>query len=107
VIRVIRSFLEQGSGSKLGEVGVTRMQDESDEMQRLRWQCRRGMLELDLLLERFLEAGYPELSDREKAVFTSLLDYQDQDIQEWVMGQAEPADEDMRLVVARLRQVRW
>jgi len=82
-------------------------QDESVEMQRLRWQCRRGMLELDLLLERFLEVGYPKLSEGEKAVFTSLLDYQDQDLHEWVMGQAEPEDEDMRRLVARLRQIRW
>jgi len=65
------------------------------------------MLELDLLLERFLEVGYPKLSEREKAVFTSLLDYQDQDIHEWVMGQAEPADEDMRRMIARLRKIRW
>jgi len=65
------------------------------------------MLELDLLLERFLEIGYPHLSEREKAVFASLLDFQDQEIQGWVMGRAEPSDADMRQVVARLRQIRW
>ena len=81
--------------------------DASEEIQRLRWQCRRGMLELDLLLERFLEVGYGQLNERERGVFTRLLGFQDQVIQEWVMGRVEPQEADMQEMVARLRKVRW
>jgi antitoxin CptB len=81
--------------------------DEPAELQRLRWQCRRGMLELDVLLDRFLEVGYGQLSDGERAVFSRLLDCQDQLIHDWVMGKLEPAEDDLKRVVAKLRQTRW
>ncbi|MEA3638450.1 MAG: succinate dehydrogenase assembly factor 2 [Lamprobacter sp.] len=61
-------------------------------MQRLRWQCRRGMLELDLLLNQFLEQGYAELDPAGRADFERLLGYQDQILQDWLIGQAVPAD---------------
>jgi antitoxin CptB len=81
--------------------------DGPTELQRLRWQCRRGMLELDVLLDRFLEVGYGQLSDGERAAFSRLLDCEDQLIHDWVMGKSEPAEDDLKRVVARLRQTRW
>ena len=45
--------------------------------EQLRWQCRRGMLELDLLFSRFLDIGYADLTDDERADFVRLLGYQD------------------------------
>jgi antitoxin CptB len=83
------------------------VKDEAAEMQRLRWQCRRGMLELDFVLERFLETSYGGLNGREQATFARLLDYQDQDLHDWVMGRAAPVDGDLRRMVAKLRAVRW
>jgi antitoxin CptB len=81
--------------------------DEPAELQRLRWQCRRGMLELDVLLDRFLEVGYGLLSDGERAAFSRLLDCEDQLIYDSVMGKSEPVEDDLKRVVARLRQTRW
>jgi antitoxin CptB len=81
--------------------------DESAELQRLRWQCRRGMLELDVLLDRFLEVGYGLLSDGERAAFSRLLECEDQLIHDWIMGKSEPAEGDLEQVVARLRLTRW
>ena len=54
--------------------------------QRLRWQCRRGMLELDLLLQSFLENKYYELDDLEQQDFNRLLDIPDQELLELLMG---------------------
>ncbi|MGR8979735.1 MAG: FAD assembly factor SdhE [Gammaproteobacteria bacterium] len=47
------------------------------ELDRLRWQCRRGALELDLLLERYLDTAYEQADDDEKARFADLLYWED------------------------------
>ena len=73
------------------------------EIERLRWQCRRGMLELDLLLNRFLEIAYASLSTQQRIEFVRLLGYQDQIIYDWLMGQAGPADPALRDLVARIQ----
>ena len=44
------------------------------------------MLEVDLLLNQFLDAGYGDLTDAQKAVFVKLLEYPDQILLEWLMG---------------------
>lgn len=62
------------------------------EVRRLRWQCRRGMLELDHLLLRFLDLGYTDLDTRRRGEFTALLRQQDQDLSDWFMGRSEPED---------------
>lgn len=45
---------------------------------RLRWRCRRGMLELDILLNEFLDKQYTELSIEQKNIFDQVLEYPDQ-----------------------------
>lgn len=75
----------------------------SAQAARLRWQCRRGMLELDLLLNRFLETGFAVLDDAGRADFVRLLGYQDQIIYDWLMGQAVPADAALRRLVGQIR----
>ncbi len=51
-----------------------------EKLQRLRWQCRRGMLELDLVLLAFLEKDYLNLSAADQKLFERLLTYSDQDL---------------------------
>lgn len=63
-----------------------------EEVRRLRWQCRRGMLELDHLLLRFLDLGYADLDTRRRGEFAALLSQQDQDLSDWFMGRSEPED---------------
>lgn len=63
-----------------------------EEIRRLRWQCRRGMLELDYLLLRFLDLGYPALDPVGRGEFAALLRQQDQDLSDWFMGRRAPAD---------------
>jgi antitoxin CptB len=48
-----------------------------DELARLKWQCRRGTKELDFLLNRYLETGYLEADQQERALFVGLLGIED------------------------------
>ncbi|MBK1716823.1 succinate dehydrogenase assembly factor 2 [Thiocystis violacea] len=79
--------------------------DDEQEIRRLRWQCRRGMLELDHLLDRFLDLGYADLTTAERIGFVALLGEQDQRLSDWFMARAEPPDPGMRALVARILEV--
>jgi antitoxin CptB len=70
---------------------------------RLRWRCRRGMLELDLALGNFLAGRYATLTDADKAAFERLLTAPDADLLNYLQGQAEPADQELSRIVAKIR----
>ncbi len=74
-------------------------QDES----RLRWQCRRGMLELDLMLQAFVDKCYDGLSLREKKAFHQLLNCQDQILLDYLLGQDVPNNKDVAYVAQQIR----
>ena len=63
-----------------------------NELARLRWRCRRGTREMDLLLESFLDQCYPDLSTDQQQAFARLLDESDLDILGWVTGKKQPPD---------------
>ena len=58
---------------------------ESISFKRLKMQCRRGMLELDVLLEPFLADVYLTLDEEDKQRFSNLLTCEDQDLFPWFM----------------------
>lgn len=70
--------------------------------ERLKWKCRRGLLELDLVLERFLK-GNAVLEEDELGSLDALLDLPDNDLWEVVSGRSEAFDPRLRDIVARLR----
>lgn len=70
---------------------------------RLKWACRRGMLELDVLLGNFLENGFPALSHDEKLLFARLLENPDPELFAWLMGAEQPQDKDMQLIIGKMR----
>jgi antitoxin CptB len=72
-------------------------------IERLRWQCRRGMLELDVLLEAFLEQHYTELSPRQQQRFIQLLSLPDPVIHAWCIGGEPPDDEAFEEIIAAIR----
>ena len=72
------------------------------EFDRIRWRCRRGLLELDLVLERFLEHRFDALDAGERRLFDELLDVPDNDLLDMALGRAEPAPR-YRAVVELLR----
>jgi succinate dehydrogenase flavin-adding protein (antitoxin of CptAB toxin-antitoxin module) len=74
---------------------------------RLRWRMmRRGLLELDLVFERFLERDFATLDDGQRADLDRLLDYEDTDLWAVVSGREKCADPSLALLVQRLRAVR-
>ncbi len=54
-----------------------------NDTDRIRWRCRRGMLELDIVLQRFLEKHYAQLSESQRKEFETLLALPDYDL--WAM----------------------
>lgn len=72
-------------------------------LQRLRWRCRRGMRELDVLLNRWLDREWAAASDGERAVFLRLLDCEDDRLWHWFMGHDSAADADLDILVQRIR----
>ena len=75
-----------------------------NDASRLRWRCRRGTREMDLLLQRFLDAVYPALPEAEQRVFERLLDETDPDLLDWITGRQPVAEPDYEPLIARLRQ---
>jgi len=73
------------------------------EMNRLRWRCRRGLLENDLVLERFLAAHASLLAGDRLSAFERLLDYADDELWSIVSGRSECRDPALSEVVGLLR----
>lgn len=75
----------------------------TNDLARLRWQCRRGMLELDLLLETFVNHQYSELDARLQAAFRQVLAYPDQLLFDYFFGARLPMDKDVADVIEKIR----
>ena len=75
------------------------------EMNRLRWRCRRGMLENDLILARFLDARGDALSDGELAALDQLLELSDNELWDLLSGRQEPEDSAVKPLVEALRAI--
>jgi antitoxin CptB len=72
-------------------------------LDRLKWRSRRGLLELDLVFERFWKRTGDRLDDAQAAVLERLLQLPDNDLLDLVMGRAQAADEELRGMVHKLR----
>lgn len=73
------------------------------ERARLAWHCRRGMLELDLILQRFLAKHLDLMSNHEIEAFNKLLSCTDPELFAWLMGHDEPQDEELKKIVSIIR----
>ena len=67
------------------------MTDAADP--RLRWRCRRGMKELDVLLARWLEHCWPQADEGRRRDFAWLLEQPDPDLADWLIGGERPGDD--------------
>ena len=63
-------------------------------LERVRWRARRGLLELDIVLGRFIEAHYGQLDDAEKQAFETLLDMPDNPLWDMITQRAERGVEE-------------
>ncbi len=77
----------------------------SEELRRLRWQCRRGTRELDALLLRYLDRLYPTASQAQRAVFERLLSVQDPQLADWFYGRAKSPDAELQAMVDSILDV--
>lgn len=73
------------------------------ERSRLLWRCRRGLRELDLILQKFLAQHYADLSLEDKQLFDEFLDHSDDDLLSWLIGRSQPSNTAMARLVAQIR----
>ncbi len=76
---------------------------EPMKIARVRWACRRGMLELDVLFQPFVESQYEQLSTKDKNAFVRLLEGEDPELFAWFMGHEQCPDPELAEMVIRVR----
>ena len=75
------------------------------ELNRLRWRCRRGMLENDLILTRFLDRRGEGISDQEVVALDQLLELSDNELRDLIAGRQEPVDAAVKPLLDALRAI--
>ena len=76
---------------------------DDSELRRLRWRCRRGMRELDQLLNRWLDEQWAASSEAQRGVFLRLLDCEDDKLWHWFLGHETAPDAALDALVQRIR----
>ena len=74
----------------------------NEEINRMRWAARRGMLELDLVLEPFVESRFATLDEADRIRFKDLMLSEDQDLFAWFMRREQPQDRELALIVKKI-----
>jgi len=72
-------------------------------IERVRWRARRGLLELDIVLGRFIEAHYAQLGEKEKQVFETLLDMPDNPLWDMIAARQEAAHIEQQALLEKIR----
>jgi antitoxin CptB len=75
---------------------------DSEELGRLRWRCRRGMKELDVLLTRFVDEEFAEASIVQREAFLALLDAPDPRIWAYCLGLEQPPTPALDSLIRRI-----
>lgn len=73
--------------------------DEIIELKKLRWQCRRGMKEMDALLLAWLDRGWPTADTSTREAFRALLGVEDDVLWAWLSGRRRPESADLAALV--------
>ncbi|TXI17855.1 MAG: succinate dehydrogenase assembly factor 2 [Nitrosomonas sp.] len=74
------------------------------EFERARWRCRRGLLELDIILQRFMDRYYMQLDDEGLQQFERLLALADNDLWDQITARQDSNDSDVQQVLELLRK---
>ena len=75
---------------------------DNEEINRMRWAARRGMLELDLVLAPFVTSRYAELGEADRRRFKLLMECEDQDLYAWLMRRDKPSDPELAGIVGQI-----
>jgi antitoxin CptB len=75
------------------------------ERNKLRWQCRRGALELDFILNRYLDNGYLHASEAEQRQFDNLLKLEDSVLINFLLGDVVPEDASLKNLILNIKNL--
>lgn len=67
---------------------------------KLKWRCRRGMLELDVILQDFIENTYQSISPELQVEFERLIEVEDTELYAWLMGIEKPANNEFSEILS-------
>lgn len=70
-----------------------------EDVRRLKWQSRRGMLELDVLFGPFVDEVFRDLPEEDQDRFVKLLACEDTELFVWLMEREQPKDPDLQKIV--------
>jgi antitoxin CptB len=83
----------------------TENRKQETELQRVRWRCRRGLLELDIVFGRFVETHYAGLSGAERQTFEEFLDMPDNPLWDMISGRTEAASDAQAALLEKIKSV--
>jgi antitoxin CptB len=74
-------------------------------LERVRWRSRRGLLELDIVLGRFIDKHYAQLDEAGKQAFEALLDMPDNPLWDMIAGRQEATHGEQQALLEKIRAV--
>ncbi len=80
------------------------MSAQITEYSELKWRCRRGMLELDILLNSYLDKNYNTMSQQQGDIFSEVLDYPDQVLFDLLLGNMQSSDARVSRLVSEIQR---
>jgi antitoxin CptB len=75
------------------------------QLERVRWRCRRGLLELDLVLQRFVDEYYAKLGVAERRQFETLLDLSDNELWDMIALRKKQENNSLQRVLSLLQGI--
>jgi len=81
------------------------MSTQITEYSELKWRCRRGMLELDILLNSYLDKNYDSMSKQQGDIFSEVLDYPDQVLFDLLLGNMQSSDAGVNRLVSEIQHI--
>ena len=96
--RILDSVLERERASLAPESWLL-----NPAFKRVRWRARRGLLELDIVLGRFIEAQYAQLDEAGRQAFEVLLDMPDNPLWDMIAGRLEAAPGEQQALLEKIR----
>ena len=76
--------------------------NDAQSVGRLRWSCRRGIRELDVLLTRYVDEQYARASPADQEAFRQLLETHNAALYAYCLGQETPPTAELRALIGRI-----
>jgi antitoxin CptB len=97
---------DKGNWQNQGLDGTSGCLMNREAYERLRWRCiRRGLLEVDIALTRFLDTGFHDLDPVQQEAFVVLADMEDHDLWHLISGQAKCDEPRLAEVIEKIRKI--